>query len=452
MSGAERTRGGTGSAVGGASAEGRAAPSRRRVLRLTGAGAAAGAGIVAGATGLPTGPGGERTAAAAERHRPAAPAVRPSGGVRRVVMFHMDSLHHEAPRRLGLRNVRRLAARGTTVRDALLIAPWHPTVSGYLPLSTTSFPNPTTFAGSLFVRPSHEQRYLQHGFAGFTAHIANSRAYRSLDPGFDFTRLDGDDTDEDNVRLALRLLREHSDLTFMRLVLQDTNDVSQQVANAPASEPWARDIYAHGSPYPAVVRRADALLGTFLDGLGQLGMLDDTLLVLLADGQSRLGWHPVQAEDSWRTPLVFAGPEVAKGATIPYAENIDIAPTVAALAGVPAPSDDGATGRVLTELRTGRHATAPRRVPRRIERLNRQIAEHLRLEGWLRAHAREFPYLDVQLMRAANAALSEAQFWSLDRIDEWPQAESLDRMLTDNDTALDFLRRALRDSGAPALR
>ncbi len=416
------------------------APSRRRVLKLAGAGAAGSTGVLAA--------GG--TAEAAEA-RAAARAVRPSGGVRRVVLFHMDSLHHEAPRRLGLVNVQRLAERGTQVKEALLISPWHPTISGYLPLSTTSFPNPTTFAGSLFLRPSHEQRYLQHGFGGFTAHIANSEAYRSLNPGFDFIRLNGDDTDEDNVRLGLRLLREHDDLTFMRLLLQDTNAASQEVAGAPAGEPWARDIYAKGSPYPAVVRTADALLGTFLDGLERLGMVDDTLLVLLSDGQSRFGWHPVQAEDSWRTPLVFAGPGVAKGNSIPYAENIDIAPTVAALAQIPAPSDDGGSGRVLDEIRTDdRRSTAPS-APRRVERINRQIAEYLRLEGWLRAHARDYPYLDVQLMRASNGSLSDTQFWGLDRIDEWPQAESIDRMIEDNDSVLDTLRHALRDSGAPAL-
>ncbi|WP_181786117.1 sulfatase-like hydrolase/transferase [Streptomyces phytophilus] len=408
------------------------------MLKLAGAGAAGGTGVLA--------------AGGVAKARAGAPAVRPSGGVRRVVLFHMDSLHHEAPRRLGLENVQRLAERGTQVNEALLISPWHPTVSGYLPLSTTSFPNPTTFAGSLFVGPAEEQRYLQHGFGGFTAHIANSEAYRSLNPGFDFTRLNGDDTDADNVRLGLRLLREHDGLTFMRLLLQDTNAASQEVANAPAGVPWARDIYAGGSPYPAVVRRADALLGTFLDGLERLGMVDDTLLVLLADGQSRLGWHPVQAEDSWRTPLVFAGPGVAQGGSIPYAENIDIAPTVAALARVPAPSDDGGSGRVLGEIRTdGPPGTRLARPPRRVERINRQIAEYLRLAGWLHVHARDYPYLDVQLMRASNGTLSDAQFWGLDRIDEWPQAGSIDRMIQDNDDVLGTLRQALRDSGAPAL-
>ncbi|MGP4008745.1 sulfatase-like hydrolase/transferase [Streptomyces sp. 4N124] len=417
------------------------------MLKLAGA-AAAGSTGVAAAGGTAGG-----TAEAAEV-RAAAHPVRPSGGVRRVVLFHIDSLHHEASRHLGLENVQRLAERGTQVKESLVISPWHPTVSGYLPLSTTSFPNPTTFAGSLFLRPSHEQRYLQHGFGGFTAHIANSEAYRSLNPGFDFTRLNGDDSDEDNVRLGLRLLREHDDLTFMRLLLQDANTASQEVANAPAGEPWARDIYAKGSPYPAVVRRADALLGTFLDGLERLGMTHDTLLVLLSDGQSRFGWHPVQAEDSWRTPLILAGPGAAKGRTIPYAENIDIAPTVAALAQVPAPSDDGGSGRVLDEIRTDdRSGAAPRGrgAPRRVERINRQIAEYLRLEGWLRAHARDYPYLDVRLMRASNGSLSDAQFWGLDRIDEWPQAESIDRMIEDNDSVLDTLRQALHDSGAPAL-
>ncbi|RSM85667.1 sulfatase [Kibdelosporangium aridum] len=372
-----------------------------------------------------------------------------SGDVRRVIVFHLDSLHHEAPERLGLENFQRVAERGTRVAEALTISPWHPTVSGFWPLSTTSFPNPTTFAGSVFLRPWRQQRYLQHSFAGYTAHIANSDAYRSLNPGFDFVRLHDDDSDEDNVRLGLRQLRQHEDLAFMRLLLQDTNAVSQEVANAPAGVPWARDIYGNGSPYPDAVRNADRLLGTFLDGLERLGMAEDTLLVVLADGQSRHGWHPVQAEDSWRIPLVFAGPGVAKGRTVPYAENIDIAPTIAALAGVAGPTDDGGSGRVLDEIRTtGGLANG---VPRRVERINRQIVEYLRVEGWMRAHAREYPYLDVRLMAAHNGLVTDAQFWSLDRIDEWPQAGSLDRMIEDNQYALDLLHQALQESGAPPL-
>lgn len=408
--------------------------SRRRVLRLAGSGAV-GAGIA--------------TAVGGVLGAPAAGAARPSGDVRRVVVFHMDSVHHEAPERLGLENFHRVAERGTRVAEALTIVPWHPTVSGFWPLSTTSFPNPTTFAGSVFLRPWREQRYLQHSFAGYTAHIANSDAYRSLNPGFDFVRLDDDDTDEDNVRLGLRQLREHRDLTFMRLLLQDTNAVSQEVANAPADVPWARDIYGTGSPYPAVVRNADRLLGTFLDGLERLGMAEDTLLVVLADGQSRYGWHPVQAEDSWRLPLVFAGPGVAPGRTVPYAENIDIAPTIAALAGVAAPNDDGGCGRVLDEIRAGGGQAGD--VPRRIERINRQIVEYLRVSGWLRVHAQRYPYLDVRLMAAHNGLLTDAQFWSLDRIDEWPRAGSLDRMIEDNQYTLDLLHTALQESGAPPL-
>ncbi|RZS30386.1 sulfatase-like protein [Herbihabitans rhizosphaerae] len=414
-----------------------AAHSRRRVLKLAGAGIPA---VAGGAFATRAAFGAPEAAAGVSR--------KPGGDVRRVIVFHMDSLHHEAPERLGLENFPRVAECGTRVAECLTISPWHPTVSGYWPLSTTSFPNPTTFAGSVFLQPWQRQRYLQHCFDGHTAHIANSEAYRSLNPGFDFVRLNNDDTDEDNVRLGLRQLSEHADLTFMRLLLQDANAASQQVANAPAGMPWARDVYATGSPYPEVVRKADALLGTFLDGLRRMGMLDDTLLVVLADGQSRYGWHPVQAEDSWRLPLVFAGPGVAEGRTVPYAENIDIAPTVAALAGVPAPSDDGGSGRVLDGVRAaGRH----RDVPRRIERINRQIVEYLRLEGWMRAHARAYPFLDVRLMAAHNGLLTDAQFWSLDRVDEWPQAGSLDRMIADNQFSLDLLNRALRESGAPPL-
>ncbi|GAB2593829.1 hypothetical protein GCM10027168_28160 [Streptomyces capparidis] len=359
-------------------------------------------------------------AAAAFASRPGAALAGGPPRPRRVVLFHIDALRHRAPERLGLTRVRRLARVGTRVREALIVAPWHPTVSGFWELSTTSPPNPTTLAGSLFLRPWTEQPHLRHRFPGFTAHIANSTAYRSLNPGFTHTRLDRGATDEDNVRLALRLVRDHDDLSFTRLVLQDANAVSQRVADAADGEPWARDIYGPGSPYPAVVREADRLLGEFLNGLERLGELHDTLVVLLSDGQARTGWHPVQQEDSRRVPLVFAGPGVAAGRTVPYAESTDIAPTVAP------------------------------EVPRRPARLNRQIVTHPRLQAWLRLHAGDHPLLDTALIRAESSYFTESQFWGLDRVDEWPAAGSVDTMLRDNDYALRYLHDALAASGAPA--
>jgi arylsulfatase A-like enzyme len=80
------------------------------------------------------------------------------------------------------------------------------------------------------------------------------------------------------------------------------------VATARPDEPWAHDIWADGSPYVAAARTADVLLGQFLDALSRERKLDDSLLVLLSDGQAGSGWHPVQSVESALAPVVFVGP------------------------------------------------------------------------------------------------------------------------------------------------
>jgi arylsulfatase A-like enzyme len=75
------------------------------------------------------------------------------------------------------------------------------------------------------------------------------------------------------------------------------------------------------------VRRADELLGALMR------KYDDTLLVLMPDGAPRWGWHGIQQEESWRLPFAAHRPGIAKGRTVAYAENIDVALTIAALMG-----------------------------------------------------------------------------------------------------------------------
>ena len=119
----------------------------------------------------------------------------------RIIFFHIDGLHYEAPKRLGMANYLALEQQGTSVREAYIILPWHQTENGYRDLSLTSPPNPTTMAGTLFLDPWWQERYIQHAFypVGLTAHIANSTAYASLNPGMHFVKLNRG-KDEDNIR------------------------------------------------------------------------------------------------------------------------------------------------------------------------------------------------------------------------------------------------------------
>ncbi len=124
----------------------------------------------------------------------------------------------------------------------------------------------------------------------------------------------------------------------------------------------------------ASVSFADAQLGIVLDALDDTGLADNTVVVFTSDHGYHLGEHGLWMkgtlfENSARVPLIFAGLGIeAKGSkTDALAEMIDIYPTLAELAGVPAPgylsgvslvpalSDPSATLRdsALTQLGSG---------------------------------------------------------------------------------------------------
>lgn len=376
------------------------------------------------------------------------PSGGQSGKPARIIFFHIDGLHYQAPERLNLTNYQSLVRQGTSVREAYILIPWHQTENGYRSLSLTSPPNPTTMAGSIFLDPWWEERYIQQAFypQHLTAHIANSPAYSSLNPGFNFVKLDRGN-DESGVRFAIDLLRKF-DIRFMRLVLQDTGSASQDVADGRLkNEPWAENIWATGSPYIKAAQNADRLLGEFVTQLKRMGKWEDTLLVLLTDGQASTGWHPIQNEESWRIPLAFVGPGVARGKTIPYAESTDIVPTVLNLMGMPPTNTDGGSGRVLAEIKA--RSTNTSQVPRRLLELNRQIKTHLRLKSQMQLLADRHPLIDTSLMEAENRLVRpQAVFYNLERMDQWREAGTIDNMLRVNREAIAFLRQRLEQSGA----
>ncbi len=83
------------------------------------------------------------------------------------------------------------------------------------------------------------------------------------------------------------------------------------------------------------------------DHLQAAGLQNRTLLVITADhGMTGTG-HSGTETTNFLVPLVLSGPGIRPGAIIRGATTADIAPTVAALAGLPRPR--GATGKVLSE-------------------------------------------------------------------------------------------------------
>lgn len=98
----------------------------------------------------------------------------------------------------------------------------------------------------------------------------------------------------------------------------------------------------HG--YYASVSYVDAQIGKVMDGLDELGLADNTIVVLWGDHGFHLGdlgiWTKhTNYEQANRIPLVFIAPGVteAGAATRQLAESVDVFPTLAELAGLPAP-------------------------------------------------------------------------------------------------------------------
>ena len=99
----------------------------------------------------------------------------------------------------------------------------------------------------------------------------------------------------------------------------------------------------HG--YYASTSYVDAQIGKVTQALGELGLADNTIVVLWGDH----GWHlgdlsiwtkHTNFEQANRIPIIVIAPGLAKpgSATGQLAETVDLYPTLAELAGLPAPS------------------------------------------------------------------------------------------------------------------
>ncbi|MEM9703431.1 MAG: sulfatase-like hydrolase/transferase, partial [Planctomycetota bacterium] len=98
----------------------------------------------------------------------------------------------------------------------------------------------------------------------------------------------------------------------------------------------------HG--YYAGVSYIDTQIGKLNEALEELELAENTVVVLWGDHGFHLGDHGIWTkhtnfEEATRIPLIFAGPGVREGvSTAQSAESVDVYPTLAALAGLPAPT------------------------------------------------------------------------------------------------------------------
>jgi hypothetical protein len=102
-----------------------------------------------------------------------------------------------------------------------------------------------------------------------------------------------------------------------------------------------------GDPYAAEIRDVDDAVGRLLAALAARGVADHTAVVLVADHGEGLGDHGEEThgvllyEETVHVPLIVAVPGATARRRGEPVSVVDVAPTLAALAGVPAPAGDG---------------------------------------------------------------------------------------------------------------
>ena len=126
---------------------------------------------------------------------------------------------------------------------------------------------------------------------------------------------------------------------------------------------FADEVRKH---YAACVTYADALTGRLLDKLNQLGLAENTIVVLWGDHGWHLGEHAIWGkhslfEESLRSPLIIASPNILTPGKPSQAvvETVDIFPTLCDLAGLAKPTSlSGSTLVPHLENPTKREGTA----------------------------------------------------------------------------------------------
>jgi len=106
----------------------------------------------------------------------------------------------------------------------------------------------------------------------------------------------------------------------------------------------ASKLQQHIRDYYAVVTQMDAILGRLLGAVDRLQLRENTWIIFMSDNGWMLGEHRMTSKvlayhDSIRVPLMISGPGTQPRTEARLALNLDVAPTVLELAGIPRPSE-----------------------------------------------------------------------------------------------------------------
>lgn len=361
----------------------------------------------------------------------------------RVVLFMIDGMHHEAPQKLSMPVLNSLIKEGTYIQKSYMIIPHHPTVGDYSKFNSCSFPNPMLHEGTIFIKPGNKMIQEMISPKYQTAFVVNTTAYNSVGRGFSTCIMDNTLTDGQVVLQAIEVLK-NQDVRFLRVHLQSPGVIGTKIALNSEDKPYSRNIFGKDSPYIDAIENADKLLGQFIDFLKESGKWESTVLIVTSDhGQSNVGWHPMLDEDSWSTPLVFAGNGIARGRKLSYFEHTDLAPTIAWLLGVSAPNNhDGGAGKPIKEILAIYDADAYE-PPTYIKTINQQIRLYNILMARMVLAAEKDNYISNIISSLENENLTPEPFYHQDRITDWYKAGSTQHLIEANQQILDKIQYLL---------
>jgi len=357
-----------------------------------------------------------------------------------AVLYIIDGLSYKTWAHVRLPVLETLISQGVFVEKNYLPTSAHPTEGAYARLHTCSIPNPILMAGTVFI--TEETEYLPQVFfpEETTAFVANTEIYSSLNRFYHYSyQKFGPDTD--GVAKASEFMRLARP-SFMRVHLQEVGEESFQIMSLTENVPWRRNIWAEGSPYIEKLRDADKLLESFLQNLEDIGILEDTVILITSDhGEADSGYHPPQITDASITSMILWGAGVKKNVRIPYAEHIDVVPTICALMGKSPPKT--CQGRIIVEALENYEGILP---PRKM--LIKVMLEQFKKYRQMAAEANHI----LENLAVSPASLFfrnlnniQQEFYDIHKFARWSAFDSLEDLLAHNEKILKRMNHLLSD-------
>ncbi len=143
------------------------------------------------------------------------------------------------------------------------------------------------------------------------------------------------------------------DLSGKPPYLEGTRNIELGVENGYDDPAAIREETRH---YYAAITKLDDILGRLFDAIDGLDLRNNTYIVVMSDNGWLLADHGMAGkvmayEPSIRVPMFVLGPDIQPGTTDALVQNIDVAPTLLDMAGIPIP--ETMHGRSLLPLLRG---------------------------------------------------------------------------------------------------